>query len=111
GQARSLNTLASPAGTRSPWWNRPYWQGPVSDLLRRFVDATRSTVGWRDAEDDTIVRRAQYLQIPVRPPAADVPAVPPAAPPSRPRSTATRPSGPRPHTSPRCPPRPPRPAS
>src|SRR5437764_2489785 len=83
GQARSLNTLASPAGTRSPWWNRPYWQGPVSDLLRRFVDATRTTVGWRDAEDDTIVRRAQYLQIPVRPPAADVPAVPPAAPPSR----------------------------
>jgi len=64
---------AGPAAPRGPV-NRLYWQGAVDQLVRQLGELPRTTVGWRDAEDDTIVRRSQFFQIPIRSMATDAPA-------------------------------------
>ncbi|MCU7729571.1 IS701 family transposase [Actinoplanes sp. KI2] len=63
-----VRPVAGPTGPLAP---RPSWNGAVDQVIRLFADAPRTTVGWPDAENDSIVRRSQFIQIPVRSPAAD----------------------------------------
>jgi SRSO17 transposase len=56
------------------------WAGTISQLARRAADRTRVTVGWQD-HDGGRALRSQFLQLPVRSPAAEAGRPrPPAAP-------------------------------
>jgi hypothetical protein len=43
------------------------WHGAVGELTRRAAAVSRTTVGWRDV-DEELVRRSQFLRVPVQPP-------------------------------------------
>jgi SRSO17 transposase len=59
--------VASPSGGRTS-----SWLGGAGDLVHRAAALTRTTVGWQGVGDD-LVRRSQFLQMPVHSPDADGP--------------------------------------
>lgn len=41
------------------------WHGGVGELVRRAASVSRTTVGWRDV-DEELARRSQFLRVPIR---------------------------------------------
>lgn len=64
------------AGGSSTASRVPPWHGTVGDLIRRTDNSVRMTVSWGGDED--LVRRSQFLQVPVRGATADAAANRPA---------------------------------
>lgn len=62
-----------PTRTRSPGETPEPWQGSAAELVRRTATRTRTTVGWRDF-DDQLARRSQFLRLPVCAPETTGPA-------------------------------------